>query len=119
MSFFHQLNIIDWIDFLWIPVAVFVVKGTNKMFALMFVMLCIIFLRLQVELIDSTGFSTGLTGKIDTPPYIRGLITYSVCIALFLMLSCFSNRTHSYVYIAATISIFVFVFVLSLVIMAL
>lgn len=109
--------IVHWIDFIWLPMTFFYMDKDHRPYALGFVLACIFGLRLEEELLQSMGYSAGITGWISFPSYFRGLITYSVAIALFLTLSYFSKKTHNVVYMAACISIFIAVFIISLLIM--
>lgn len=112
--------VIEWIDILWLPLTLLVVYKDQRIMACAFIVTCLMSLRIQQELLDSFGFGEqGLTGWIETAPYIRGLITYSVMIMLYLVLSYFSPRTHGSIYLATSITIYIFAFVASMLIMAL
>lgn len=111
--------IIQWIDFIWLPLAFMVVAKQHRLFAVGFVLCCILCLRLEYELLESMDMTRGFTGWIETPPYTRGLIVYAFAIMAFLLLSHFSQRTHSIIYMGAALSVFISTFVVSMLVMAL
>jgi hypothetical protein len=110
--------IIQWIDFLWLPLVFLVVEKQHRFYALGFVICCLFSLRLEYELLEAMETPGGITGLVEMPPYIRGLIVYSLAIMLFLGLSHFSRRTEPVIYMAAAISLYISTFVVSMCIMA-
>lgn len=107
----------NWIDLLWLPVAVLVVHPPQRVKAAAFVVLCAVVMRLQVQIIESTGFDTGFTGWIESSSHMRGLMVYSVFIMLYLILSYFSPETRGAIYLAASLSLFFMAFVASTIVM--
>ncbi len=110
--------IIQWIDFIWLPLTYAVVPKHHRYLALGFVLCCIFSLRLENELFERMGYPEGITGWISMTSYARGLIIYSVAIMGFLMLSHFSPRTHGIIYMAAALSIYITTFLISITVMA-
>jgi hypothetical protein len=109
MQFLHILwqNLTnDWILLLWIPVALVIVHKGQHIKIVFFILLVSFVLKLQVELIQSTGFAKGFTGWIDMGIFQRGAIVHSVFIALFILLSYLSPRTKTPIYLAASLSLF-------------
>ncbi len=117
MSVFHSY-ILPWIDFIWLPLAFFIVHKHQRWLALGFVFCCIFSLRLQTELLEAFGLDNGATGWVDTSAYVRGLITYSVFYVLYFLLSHYSPGTRQIVYLAASLSIYMIAFAVSMVVMA-
>jgi len=111
-SLFHFF-ISSWLDLLWLPVAALIVHKGQKLKALFFVGLCIACLRLQMEIMASTGYNFGFTGFMHMSSFHRGLIVYSFFIAGYLLLSYFSPYTRGPIYLAASLSIFFMAFVTS------
>lgn len=109
--------IYQWIDVLWLPLAFFVVARAHRLLAVGFVVLCMVGLRLQSDLLHSIHRDGGITGWIETPAHVRGLIVYAVFIGLFLLLSHFSRQTRPIIYFAAALSVFVMAFVVSMLVM--
>ena len=107
------------IDLLWVPVALFCLHKGQRLKAVLFVLVCAFAMRLQIELMQSIGYGRGFFRLMDTPLYIRGLVTYSVFILGFFIMSHFSPKTDSFVYIAASITIFIAAFCVSSLIMVL
>ncbi|PJB71370.1 MAG: hypothetical protein CO093_05320 [Alphaproteobacteria bacterium CG_4_9_14_3_um_filter_47_13] len=111
--------IYQWIDLIWLPIGWFAVPKQHRFKTLAFIITCILTLRTQVELVESTGFNTGFLPFLDTPVYMRGLIIYSILIAFFLVLAHFSAATHKIVFLTASLAIFFFAFMVSMVVMVL
>ena len=111
--------IYQWIDVLWLPVAWFAVHKQHRLKAIAFVVTCMLVLRTQVELIESTGYPTGYLPIMDSPVFTRGLIVYSLSITLFLVLAHYSPRTTGVVFLAAGLTIFFGSFCLSMILMVL
>ena len=107
----------EWLDVVWIPVAALVVHKGQKLKAVAFVVLCMMVMRLQIEIVESTGFRKGFTGLMDASLYHRGLIVYGVFITIYLLLSYFSPYTKGVIYLAASISIFFMAFLVSSIVM--
>ena len=107
----------EWLDAVWIPVAALVVHKGQKLKAVAFVVLCMMVMRLQIEIVESTGFRKGFTGLMDASLYHRGLIVYGVFITIYLLLSYFSPYTKGVIYLAASISIFFMAFLVSSIVM--
>ena len=103
----------DWLLLIWIPVSVLIVHKGQRLKVAGFVIVLSILLRLQVELMQSTGFAKGFTGLIDMSLEKRGLIVHSIFIALFLLLSYLSPNTKGAIYLAASLSLFFMSFFLS------
>jgi hypothetical protein len=111
-SFIYQ-----WVDFIWVPLGLFVATKEQRWVVLAFILTCLLTLRMQIELMEETGFSTGFTGFFESSAHTRGMVTYSILIMLYLILIHFSKNTRKIVLFAASISIYIFSFILSLVVM--
>lgn len=109
--------IYQWIDFLWLPLAFFAVERQHRLYAVGFVLMCILGLRLQADLFHSIHRDGGITGWFSTSARARGTIVYAVFIMLFLILSHFSRGTRPIIYFAATLSVFIMAFVVSTLVM--
>ena len=113
------LLIYQWIDLLWLPIAWFSVHKQHRIKGIIFVLTCMVTMRTQIELMESTGYGTGIMPLMDSPLYTRGLICYSIIYALFLVLAHYSPRTRKIVFFAAAISIYIFAFCSSMILMVL
>lgn len=109
--------VFQWSDALWIPAALIAAPPFLRVKAVLFVVLCMIGLRLQIEVFTSFNLADGIFHLLDAPLFTRGLVTYSIFIFLFLLLTHLSARVNPYVYIAAMISIFIFAFCVSALVM--
>lgn len=116
-SYYGHFFIDNWLDAIWLPVAAVVVHKGQKLKALVFIIVCMLTMRLQIEIIQSTGFKSGFTGLWNASLYHRGLIVYAVFTTLYLLLSYFSPYTRGVIYLAASISIFFMAFVASSLVM--
>lgn len=113
MGSIFQNFMTDWLDLLWFPIAAFAVHKGQKLKALFFVAICVASLRLQMEIMASTGYNYGFTGWFQMSSFNRGLIVYSIFIAGYLLLSYLSPYTKGPIYLAASLSIFFMAFVAS------
>lgn len=105
--------LLNWIDFLWIPVALFFLRKDQKLKGVLFVLACMLLLRLQVELMTEIGYGQGFLPFLSIPVLYRGYVVYGVFIGLFLLLGHISRERNSFIYMAAAISTFTFAFVVS------
>ena len=108
-----------WLDAFWLPIAVLVVHKGQRGKAAVFVLLCMVVFRLQMEIMDSTGFRAGFTGFFKMSLYHRGLIVYGIFTLLYLILSRLSPYTRGIIYVAASLSIFFMAFFVSSIVMIL
>lgn len=117
-TMFFQI-IYPWIDLLWIPVSMMLVERSKWILTSLFILACVLLLRLQLELFGSIGFKNGFFGLLKSGAYDRGLVVYGVFIALFLFLAYFSKGGDKNVHMAASITILIMSFCVSSVIMVL
>jgi low affinity Fe/Cu permease len=111
--------ILNWIDLAWVPLALLLVRKGQRLNALIFVLVCILTLRLQVELMLEIGFDNGFFKFIDLPVLMRGFMAYGVFIAVFIGLSRWSRERDVYVNMAAAITVYIAAFCVSTFIMLL
>lgn len=98
--------ILQWIDLLWFPVVLLVLQKHHRPYALGFLAACMIMMRLQTELMESTGYNTGFTTFMDSSAHNRGLVTYSIFYIIYIALALYSPGTKGTIFMAASISIF-------------
>lgn len=108
-----------WCDLLWIPVIFFLVHKQHRWWAGAFALSCVTLMHMQVELMQSLGFTNGFIGFTGFSAYDRALIVYSIFYILFLIMAHFSPRTIGVVFMAACISIMFMAFFTSTFIMIL
>jgi hypothetical protein len=109
----------QWIDLLWVPVALFMTHKGHRVMGMAFVLSCVFTLRLQVELMDSIGFPDGILGLIHADAFKRGLIVWGILIGLFLLLARLSPNAFYAVFMAAALTIYFLAFTASTVLMVL
>jgi len=98
--------IIQYIDLIWLPVGLLAVHKHHRAWAAGFFIGCMVMMRLQAELMVSTGFTDGFTGWWDMDVHSRGQITYSIFYVLYIALAIYSPGTKGTIFMAASISIF-------------
>lgn len=106
-----------WADILWIPLALLIVHKGQKIKACAFIIVCMLVMRLQIEIVEMFEFPRGITGLLDFPVLYKGYIIYGFFILLFLLLSYFSRGTRGPIYLAAGLSIFFMAFAVSSIVM--
>lgn len=111
--------IINFIDLIWVPVAWLVVHRHQRVWAIFFVLLCAITMRLQIELVYSTGSQNGFIPFLfDSDVKLRGTLIYGIFCALFLLLMYASPRSPWSVLLSAALAIYFMAFSISLIVMA-
>lgn len=108
-----EQTLFSYIDLLWVPVAALCAHGAQKIKAVFFVLICAGMLRLQVQFMNEMGFPEGIFKLWALPLFTRGLLTYSVFILFFMVLTYYSPRVNGFVYLAASISVFFAAFCVS------
>lgn len=109
--------IYQWIDFIWLPVGIFVVHKNHRVMTGLFIFACLLTMRTQVELMKSIGYETGIMKLMDSNLHGRGVVIYSVVILLYLVLAHYSPKTRGIIFFAATLSIYVLAVCLSMILM--
>lgn len=112
-------TLLQWIDFLWIPVGFFAAERGKRLFTAAFAGACILLLRLQVELMQGIGFSNGFLGFMTSNVLYRGMAVYGFFILLLLVLAFYSKGGDKNIHIAASITLMIGAFCVSTFIMVL
>lgn len=107
----------QWLDLVWLFVTPLIVHKGQRIKALAFMILCMVVLRLQVGIVESTGFIKGFTGFLDWELMTRGFVVYGIFNLIYLLLSYFSPYTRGPIYLAASLSIFFMAFTVSSVVL--
>ena len=110
--------IVNFIDLIWIPVALVVVAPRQRVWAVLFVLLCALSMRLQIELMVDAGYGKGFTLLLDSDVKTRATLIYGIFTALYLALVYFSPRTPWAVLLSASIVIYITAFTVSMCMMA-
>ncbi|MDP7142146.1 MAG: hypothetical protein QF692_02600 [Alphaproteobacteria bacterium] len=111
--------IYQWIDLFWIPIALIATHKGQRLISVVLILACALTMRTQIELMEMIGSDTGLINLMQSDIYNRGLIVYSIFIALFLIMAYFSPKTRKVVFFAASISLLIMAFCISSLLMAL
>ena len=107
----------QWLDLVWLFVTPLIVHKGQRIKALAFMILCMVVLRLQVGIVESTGFIKGFTGFLYWELMTRGFVVYGIFNLIYLLLSYFSPYTRGPIYLAASLSIFFMAFTVSSVVL--
>ena len=111
--------VLNWLDFLWIPLALVFLRKDQKLKGVLFILACMLSLRLQVELMTESGYQQGFLPFLTLPVLYRGYLVYGFFIFAFLLLGHVSKERDSFIYMAAAISVFIVAFCVSMAIMVL
>jgi len=111
--------LLNYIDFIWLPIAIFVVHKEQRLVTAAFFISCFIMMRLQIEMMISVGYPTGFLPLINAPVQITALIVYTLFYVVYLALAYWSKDTNKHIFLAASISIFFAAMLTSMVIMVL
>ncbi len=111
--------ILQWIDLIWLPVFMVVVHKKQRPLAAGLFLSCALMMRLQIELVQSTGFSTGFLPFMTSSIQTRALSVYNVFYILYVLLAFYSPKVKSIVFMAASITIFFAAMVVSMIVMVL
>jgi hypothetical protein len=98
--------ILQWLDFLWLPVGLAVLRRDQRAWAAGFFAGCMLMMRLQCELMESISHDRGLIGLMESTVRARGLAVYSAFYVIFLVWALFSPYARGTIMMAASISVF-------------
>lgn len=110
--------ILNWIDLIWLPIGLVALRKQHRAWGAAFFIACMIMMRLQVELIQSTGFENGFTGFVQMDVHVRGQIVYTLFYILYIVLAVYSPGTKGTIFMAATLSLFFGAMLTSMVVMS-
>lgn len=85
--------ILQYIDAIWLLVAWLVVKKEERFYALGFVAGGMVLMRLQVDLMQSIGYETGILHFTDMPAFHRGIIIYSLFYVVYLSIMALAKKS--------------------------
>ena len=111
--------ILQWIDVLWLVPAFVLIHPKERLLAAGFFIICMVMMRLQVELMGSIGYEQGILGVMSMPVFSRGLIVYSLFYIAYMLLAHYSRDSRKVIFMAASISIFFMALFVSSVVMVL
>jgi len=111
--------ILQWIDLIWLPVMLLVVDKKQRLMVTGMFISCALMMRMQVELMEWTGFTHGFLHLLEWPVQNRAIATYNIFYALYTLLAIFSPYARGSVFLAASITIFFAAMVVSMLVMCL
>lgn len=111
--------ILQWIDAIWIPLVLVGVHKAQRWWGLGFVLLCMVMMRLQVDLMQSIGHPFGILQLLPFHVFTKGQIVYSIFYALYIILAHYSPNTNGFIFMAASISMFFMALTVSMIVMLL
>ncbi|MGB0720043.1 MAG: hypothetical protein ACPGRX_06195 [Bdellovibrionales bacterium] len=98
--------VLQWIDLIWLPVALVIVHKPQRFIALGMLAACMVMMRMQIELMESTGYAHGMLPLLKMHAWYRGMAVYSLFYAGYLALAFYSRGGERVIFMAASISIF-------------
>lgn len=111
--------IFPWLDLLWIPLALLVLPKMQWLESCAVIICSAIMLRLQVEMFDGFGYSNGVFGFLPYDIFIKGMVAYSLIIALYMIAILILNQYRWRAHIVLSLSVFFNASIFSAIIMAL
>lgn len=108
-----------YIDLIWVPIALIVVHKEQRGWTIGFLLCGMIMMRMLIELIESTGYPTGILPFLHASAFQRGLAVYSVFYMLFMILAYYSPKTDKHVFMSGAISMFILASVICTLVMVL
>ena len=111
--------IINWLDLIWLPLILLVLQKKQRLIGAGFFFACALMMRMQVELMSSTGFVTGMLPFMNSHVLYRGIGVFSLFYAGFLVLAVYSKNSIGTILMAACISIFFAASITSMLVMVL
>ena len=108
-----------WVDAIWMPIAYFIVHKKHRWWALGFVIISMILIRLLAEVMISIGYENGIMGFMTSNVHTRGIAVSSFYYILFIIIAHFSPKTEGVVFLAACLSFFFAIFVTVAIVMLL
>ena len=109
----------QWLDLIWIPIALIVLPRKQWIEALVLIICSAIMLRLQIDMVKQYGKPGGMTGWLSFELYHKGLVTYSVIIAIYIIASLMLYRHGWLIHLSLAIGVFFNAFILSTIVMVL
>lgn len=98
--------ILHGLDLIWIVLAFLVARKEQRPWVLGFFAGSMLMMRLEVELMQSTGFERGFIGLLDYGAQSRGLVVYSLFYVFYLVWIQFSSYAKGTILMAGSISVF-------------
>lgn len=111
--------ILQWIDLIWLPVMMFVVPKERRLMVAGLFLSCALMMRMQIELMEYTGYETGFMPLIKSHVQNRAIGVYNVFYLLYVGFALLTSGAKSVVFMAASISIFFMAMLTSMVVMML
>ena len=104
-------------DLIWLPAAWVVVPPWRRFIALVYIISCMVIMRLQVEFAFVMGFPHGITGWIDWPLFLRGFLIYGLSYAVYMAYLVQAKEQENVILMAMGLTLFFIILVLSTVFM--
>lgn len=111
--------ILQWIDMIWLVLIPLVAHPHQRKIAVATFLACALMMRMQVELMNSTGFDTGFLPFMKSTAMERGMVVYNFFYMLYTLFAFHLPRSKPAVFMGASITIFFIAFTSSMFIMVL
>ena len=114
-----MIFIVQWIDTIWLLLALLVVHKRQWGWVLGFMAACMLMMRLQAELMTSTGHPYGFLPLMESHVFQRGQAAYSIFYGIYLILAYYSPSARPAIMMAASVSMFFTALFVSMIVMVL
>ena len=111
--------ILNYIDLIWLPIALFIVHKEQRIITAAFFVSCFIMMRLQIEMMLSIGYPNGFLPLLKFSVQNTALVVYMFFYIAYIAVTYWSKGTNKHILLAASISIFFAAMLTSMVIMVL
>ncbi len=101
----NEINILDWLDILWIPVFALALHKNQRPWAVLFVICNMLMMRMLGELMQWIGYPTGFFPLLDLNLLTRGQLFYCVIHFLYLIIALYAPKSNGAMFISMTISL--------------
>jgi hypothetical protein len=108
-----------WIDVLWLPLVFFFVSKRHRMMLLSFILISMVVMRLQIEIIESTGFNFGFLGLSTLSVHARAMIVYTISYLILFISDLFLPKIEKIGFMSLCLAVFFMAFFTSMLFMCL
>lgn len=96
----------QWVDSLWLLIALIIAGRKQKILSFAFILSCMAMMRLQVEMLGSMGFPHGVLSILPYHIFWRGLVVYSIIYALYFLFIKVSPGSKGSLLLASALTLF-------------
>ncbi len=95
-----------YIDAAWIPVLALILRKGQRLWAALFVVACMVMMRLMIDFMVEIGYPRGVLGLTNMPLFMRGLWTYGAIYVFYAVMARAFPGTKGIFLIASSLTLF-------------